>query len=217
MRFLLIIGILTAGGYFGYHEGRSRIEKKAADGLVLLESRTKELASVMTQALRAESAMNGEEALAALNRFAHSSGQIGGMPAVQFWDKVYLAGSVETVKDGSYQLKKQLFQAGPTYWVSRDSYTVVWSPKFSDNFRIGHINAATSLHGSGIPSNETLDELMELMRQEGKLGDFVFYYGKPCVMDIFINWVYDDKNKNWFLDPGPSGGLKAAYRPQQRL
>ncbi|MBI2070185.1 MAG: hypothetical protein HYT79_06240 [Elusimicrobia bacterium] len=211
MRLLLVLAFL----FGGYHWVRTRSEKKAVEDIALLEKRTLELGATLTRALSSGSSLSGEEALSALGAFTHPSVQVAGLSHEEFWERVYSSGTFESVREQSYQRRRQLFQVGPTYWVSRDSYTVHVSPSLFKNLRIGFIEAEVSFTGRGVPSDAVLDELVELMRHEGKLDNFVFYYGQPTSVDLKALWVYHDDN--WYLDPVRTQAFAAAYRPQQRL
>ena len=215
MRALITLAIFIGVPYFGYKAAVKHFEKKAAEDMVQLERRTKELGDELAAALAKNPKLTSDEALEALARFSTSSGKVGGIAIDEFWDGVFNKGTFETVWPNTYTLKEKLYQAGPTFWPNKEKYEVKFSPKILENLRIGYVDATVAITGRGIPSQQTLDELVELMRQQGKLKNFIFYHGMQANIYMTMHWVR--QNHNWYLDPDTPAAFKHYYRPQQKL
>ena len=211
LKFLVFLAVLIGG----YQWGRSYVQRRITNDIALLERRVGEFGAAMTQALSSSSEMSGEEALGMLGTFTHPSGKIACFSHLEFWQMVSSSGTVDSIKPGSYRLTARLFELGPSYWTDREHYVWKFSPNIFKNFTIGYVDASVKFRGVGIASEEVLSQLIELMRQEGKLDDSVFYHGKPTSVDFSMRWVW--AKKNWYLDPDGSRALTLAYRPQQRL
>lgn len=210
MRFLILAAAIAGVYYWGH----GYVERRMKNDLAALEQRSEGLTQALTQGLSATSQISPEEVLSQLGAFTHPSDKIGGLPSLEFWQNIAASGTIDSVKSDSYKLHSHLFQAGPRFYPISGKPYWKWSSKIGDYFQIGYVDASVSFRGRGIPSEEVMRELIETMRQQGKLDNFVFYHGQPMLVDLDLHWVWS--NKNWRLAP-EGKALSVAYRPQQRL
>ena len=215
MRAILVLIIFFGVPYLGYKAAIRHYEAAAARDIALLEERTKQLGEALSTALSKNSKLTGEEALDALSAFVTQSGNVGGLPMDEFWDNTYSKGSFEAVWPKTYSLKQKLYQAGPTFWPDKEHHTTKFSAKLWENLRLGYVDATVTITGRGIPSKETLDELIETMRRQNALTNYIFYHGMPANIYMTMHWVY--RGNNWYLDPDTPAAFKHHYRPQQKL